>query len=42
LGLSRLFGAQAAAAYAVYPHRHDHVHDPAGEVVPLETDGRPS
>lgn len=29
-----LFGARAAA-FAVYPHHHDHRHGPGGEVVPL-------
>ncbi|TVR96824.1 MAG: ATP-binding cassette domain-containing protein [Rhodospirillales bacterium] len=29
-----LFGARAAA-FAVYPHHHDHAHGPGGEVVPL-------
>lgn len=36
---TRLFGAQAADAFAVYTHGHDHHHDPSGTVVP-EGDGR--
>jgi zinc transport system ATP-binding protein len=31
----RLFGPRAAATLAVYPHRHDHGHSLAGEVVRL-------
>lgn len=33
----RLFGTQAAAAFAVYHHHHDHEHDLAGE--PVQTVG---
>ncbi|MBF0304762.1 MAG: metal ABC transporter ATP-binding protein [Alphaproteobacteria bacterium] len=32
----RLFGAQAAAALAIYAHRHDHRHDAAGHAEPLD------
>ena len=31
-----LFGEQVATGLAVYAHSHDHVHDAAGNVVPLE------
>jgi zinc transport system ATP-binding protein len=30
-----LFGPQAATAFAIYHHRHDHRHDAHGDVVPL-------
>jgi zinc transport system ATP-binding protein len=33
-----LFGEQAATDLAVYAHSHDHVHDAAGNVVPLENE----
>lgn len=32
----KLFGAQAAEAFGVYTHGHDHHHDVSGEVVPHE------
>ena len=31
-----LFGKQAAETLAVYTHRHDHVHGPEGEILPIE------
>ncbi len=31
-----LFGKQAAESLAVYTHRHDHVHGPEGEILPIE------
>lgn len=31
-----LFGPEAAQALAVYPHHHDHAHDPSGQVVALD------
>ena len=31
-----LFGRHVAEALAVYTHQHDHAHDAAGEVIPLE------
>ncbi len=31
----RLFGPRAAAAFAVYAHGHDHVHDVSGAVAPM-------
>ena len=31
-----LFGKQAAESLAVYKHRHDHVHGPEGEILPIE------
>ena len=31
-----LFGKQAAENLAVYKHRHDHVHGPEGEILPIE------
>lgn len=34
---ARLFGAQAARAFAVYHHAHDHSHDLAGEARPKDT-----
>jgi len=34
-----LFGRHVAEALAVYTHQHDHAHDAAGEVIPLEHDG---
>jgi len=33
---ARLFGADAASAFAVYEHHHDHAHDLAGKPVELE------
>ena len=35
-----LFGPRAATALAVYTHAHDHRHDLAGAVVPIEPGGR--
>lgn len=35
----KLFGAQAAEAFGVYTHGHDHHHDVSGDVVP-HTEGR--
>jgi zinc transport system ATP-binding protein len=37
---ARLFGSQAAHAFGVYQHKHDHSHDLAGE--PCSADGRQS
>ena len=37
---ARLFGAQAARAFALYHHQHDHSHDLAGEPKPPETADR--
>ena len=34
---ARLFGPEAARAYAVYAHHHDHAHTLAGEVVDADT-----
>lgn len=31
-----LFGKQAAESLAVYKHRHDHIHGPEGDILPLE------
>ena len=31
-----LFGPQAATAFAIYHHHHDHRHDAHGDVVPLD------
>jgi zinc transport system ATP-binding protein len=39
---ARLFGAQAAHAFAVYQHAHDHSHDLAGTPCPAKTGGRQS
>ena len=36
-----LFGRQVAEALAVYTHQHDHAHDAAGEVIPLDQDKDP-
>jgi zinc transport system ATP-binding protein len=38
----RLFGAQAAHAFGLYRHRHDHSHDLAGAPCPAETGNRTS
>jgi len=35
-----LFGRQAAETLALYAHHHDHAHDMAGAVVPLEDEDR--
>jgi zinc transport system ATP-binding protein len=35
----RLFGAEAARAFAVYRHHHDHSHDIAGQPHPVPADG---
>lgn len=32
----RLFGPRASEALALYSHRHDHSHDPAGAVIPRD------
>jgi zinc transport system ATP-binding protein len=37
---ARLFGPQAAHAFGVYQHRHDHSHDLAGEPRPVEGGSR--
>ena len=34
----RLFGAEAARAFAVYRHHHDHSHDIAGQPHPVPVD----
>jgi zinc transport system ATP-binding protein len=40
---ARLFGPQAARAFGLYTHQHDHKHDLAGEPrPPMATDRRPS
>ena len=31
-----LFGKHAAESLAVYTHKHDHVHGPVGEILPIE------
>ncbi len=36
-----LFGRQAAESLAVYKHRHDHVHGPEGEILPVEPEEAP-
>ena len=36
----RLFGADAARAFAVYSHHHDHAHDLAGQPQPATPSGR--
>ncbi len=38
---ARLFGVQAARAFGLYHHHHDHSHDLAGEPRPPASDGRP-
>jgi zinc transport system ATP-binding protein len=37
----RLFGAEAARAFAVYRHHHDHSHDLAGQPHPMPASGEP-
>jgi zinc transport system ATP-binding protein len=37
---ARLFGPQAARAFGLYHHRHDHRHDLAGEPVPARPGAR--
>ena len=38
---ARLFGVQAARAFGLYHHQHDHRHDLAGEPLPERPVGRP-
>ena len=37
-----LFGRHVAEVLAVYIHHHDHVHDAAGDIIPLSANGSPA